>query len=92
MNLFEQKSLVLRAFELAGSPSCQNMRAVKSALKAEGYTHNEIGSHLMGTSLRRQLKALQIQTGIAPPRIQTRATGITTQTTLPTCNEALKKL
>jgi hypothetical protein len=48
------KGIVERAFELA--PGCENIEAVRSALKREGYSN--IDAHLSGPSLRADLKKL----------------------------------
>ena len=48
------KGIIERAFELA--PECENIEAVRSALKREGYSN--IDAHLSGPSLRGDLKKL----------------------------------
>jgi hypothetical protein len=65
MKRLEQKPLIHRAFEFARSPGCKDIRSIRSALKPEGYTHNEIAAHLLSKNIRSQLKALQMRTGVA---------------------------
>ena len=48
------KGIVERAFELA--PGCENIEAVRSALRREGYSN--VDAHLSGPSLRADLKKL----------------------------------
>jgi hypothetical protein len=45
-----------RAFELARSGECQDMRELEQKLKREGFTN--VLSHLSGPSIRRQINDL----------------------------------
>ena len=56
--MFQQKPILVRAFELAEGGKCVGHKAIKAQLKKEGYTAQEITSHFHGKSFRDQLKAL----------------------------------
>lgn len=55
------KTTVERAYELAKSGSCRTVQDVERQLQKEQY--NNVHSHLQSTVLKKQLKALMLQTG-----------------------------
>jgi hypothetical protein len=59
MNLMNRRSLVARALEIA--PECKTSKLVRSRLKYEGYSANEILQHFTGKSFRNQVKSLLAQ-------------------------------
>lgn len=58
-----EQGIIERAFGLASSGSCSDIRQLEKALCREGFTR--VGEHLSGRSLRTQLKALMDRE--APP-------------------------
>ena len=53
--MVHQKTLVERAFELAGSGACATVKDICRRLKRESFTVGEIDDHLRGKVLRQQL-------------------------------------
>ncbi|MBN9546226.1 MAG: hypothetical protein J0I19_12185 [Alphaproteobacteria bacterium] len=53
-------NVIERAMTLAGSGQHTTLRAIRAALRKEGFTHYELAS-LGGREIQRQLRALMVQ-------------------------------